>query len=339
MSKIIIYKENLINNLKIITEHVKKRDKVAVVLKDNAYGHGLKEVATICAEFGIKRAVVRVAREAKEIAHLFEETLVLGGSESYPDKNISFTVNSFEEIKRTPQNSSIHLKVDTGMHRNGIDPCELKQALESIVSSKIELKGVFTHNKEGDELSSALFWQQKNFSTIKSKVCEFCDAKGIKRPLFHSLSSSGAFRTNEIDDDFVRIGIAMYGYLEWDEVFGDIGLRPVMELRANKVASRSLKKGARIGYGGTFRADRDMVVTSYDIGYGDGFFRANEWIKASIEDGREILGRVSMDYLSLEGDDDEVVLFRDAKRFAKQFRTISYDATTKLSPSITREVR
>lgn len=340
MSKIVIYKENLINNLQIITDHVKKKDKIAAVLKDNAYGHGLVEIATICSEFGIKRAVVRRLKEAESIKSMFNEVIVLGElpHNHLLDKKISFAINSLSDIDRLPKASTLHLKVDTGMHRNGIDSDRLEEALEKIVSHNHTLQGVFTHIKEGDELSSALFWQKKNFSTIKSMVVEFCNAKSISRPLFHSLNSSGLFRTKDLEDDFARVGIAMYGYLEWDEIFGQKGLKPVMELRANKIATRRLKKGARIGYGGVYRADREMVVTSYDVGYGDGFFRASENVRASIEDGREILGRVSMDYLSLEGDDDEVILFKDAKRFAKQFNTISYDVTTKLSPTIKREV-
>jgi len=338
MAKIIIHKKNLINNLKIITQHIKNIDKVAVVLKDNAYGHGLLEIASIASSYGIKKAVVRYKEEALPIYTLFEDIIILSGNDKEVNPKLSFAINSLEDIKKTPPGCLIELKVDTGMHRNGIAMEELNIALKEIVTKKLILKGVFTHNKEGDELSSLLFWQKQNFLNVKQAIKKFCTENGLDKPRFHSLSSSGVFRTKNIEDDFVRVGIAMYGYLEWESVFGEIGLLPVMELKASKVSTRKLKKGSAIGYGSAFRCTKDTVISSYDIGYGDGFFRASEAIKASIEDGREILGRVSMDYLSLEGNDEEVTLFKDAKRFAKQFKTISYDITTKLSTTIKREI-
>ena len=77
MAKILISKENLFHNLKIISAHAGSKEKVAVVLKDNAYGHGLLEIAQLASEFGINKAVVRTLKEALEIEGLFDDILIL----------------------------------------------------------------------------------------------------------------------------------------------------------------------------------------------------------------------------------------------------------------------
>lgn len=334
MAKILIHKNNLYNNLQILSNHLKDGNKLAVVLKDNAYGHGLKEIAKLCSDFGVKKAVVRHHYEAETIKDLFEKIIVLGGCITTPIKNGSYAINKLEDIAIPPKGSMVELKVDTGMHRNGISMSDIPKAIEMLTQRGLVLAGVFTHNRSADDLSSEFFWQQQNFETVKSVVTGLM--KKQDTPKFHSLSSSGIFRKQQITDDFVRAGIAIYGYLEWDDIFGDIGLKPVMELKAEKIASLQLKKNQKMGYSGIGIVKRDGVVSSYDIGYGDGLLRASEHLKACIEDGREILGRVSMDCLSIVGNEQEITIFQDAKRFAKQFHTISYDVTTKLSPLLER---
>lgn len=338
MATILIHKQNLFHNLQILSDHLKDKDKLAVVLKDNAYGHGLVEIARLSSEFGVNKAVVRHHREALQIQSFFKTIVVLGECVQEPLQNTSYTINKIEDISIPPKGSKVELKVDTGMHRNGIDVRDALRAIEILHQRGLKLEGVFTHNRGGDDLSSDFFWQQKNFEALKKLVTGYTKTLGIETPAFHSLSSSGILRKTVIEDGFVRAGIAIYGYLEWDDAFGDAGLKPVMALRAKRIASLSYKRGQKIGYSGIGSIEKDSVISSYDIGYGDGLLRASEHFKASIEDGREILGRVSMDYLSVEGNDDEITIFKNAKRFAKQFNTISYDATTKLSPFIERRI-
>jgi alanine racemase len=338
MAKILLHKDALFNNLKILSKKTENIDKLAPVLKDNAYGHGLLEMARLLKEFGIKKVVVRKESEAKEIYELFSEVLILGEVSSTPLPNCTYTINHMDDIKLCKKGMSVELKVDSGMHRNGIDREDIGRAIESIQSSSLQLKGVFTHNRGGDDLSSDFFWQRRNFTEIKNAVLNICGNKKIAKPRFHSLSSSSIFRSQKIEDDLVRPGIAMYGYLEWDEAFGEVALQPVLELKASKISTLALKKGSKIGYSGIGKLTSNTKISSYDIGYGDGLFRASEHFSACIEDGREIVGRVSMDYFSLVGEDKEVTIFRDAKRFAKQFNTISYDQLVKLSPSLTKEI-
>jgi alanine racemase len=111
-----------------------------------------------------------------------------------------------------------------------------------------------------------------------------------------------------------------------------------MKLVAQKVSSRTLKKGERVGYGGDFTASKEMRVSTYDIGYGDGWCRGNSAHPYVTAEGLPVLGRVSMDFITLESDKDEVCIFDNAQQAAKQFGTISYEVITALSPQIERVI-
>ncbi len=329
MAFIKINKQNFYHNLNQIALQTGSLDKVAIVLKDNAYGHGLTLMAELAAEFGVKHAVVRKANEAEKIQTFFDTILVLGDLIINHPK-YSFTINTLEDIQKAQTGSKVELKVDTGMHRNGVDLDEVDEALEQITKQGLALIGVMTHYRSADEMGSEFFWQQKNFESVKEKVKQ----AGFKNVRFHSHNSASILRTKSFDEDLVRAGIGAYGYNELPESFDKVELKPVLSLHAKKISTRGLKKGERVGYGGDFIAPQDMTVSTYDVGYGDGWRRA-EYVTS---DKLPVLGRVSMDFISLASDKDEVCIMDDAKVAAKQLNTISYEITTALSPDIPKSV-
>jgi alanine racemase len=333
MAYITINKQNFYHNLNQIALKTGSVDKIAIVLKDNAYGHGLELMATLASEFGIKHAVVRKIVEAKQIRSLFKTVLVLGDT-IIKDEVYSFAINSLEDIKQAEKGAKVELKVDTGMHRNGIVFNELDEALSLIIEQELTLVGVMTHFRSADELSSELFWQQKQFETVRGKVNE----AGFTNVRFHSHNSAAILRTKSFDEDLVRVGIGAYGYNELPSSFDTIDLKPVMGLHAKKVSSRVLKASERIGYGGDFTAPKEMLVSTYDLGYGDGWCRGESQNPYVTSEGLPVLGRVSMDFIILASDKDEVCIMNDAQKAAKQFGTISYEVTTALSTDIPKEV-
>ncbi len=331
MSFILINRDNYIFNLNQICKRVDKT-KIAVVLKDNAYGHGIVEIAKIANKFGIKRAIVRNSFEAKIVENLFENIVILADINVTSSK-FEVAINSIEQLRKIDKNIKIHLKFDSGMHRSGIGIDELDEAISIIKLKELNLVGFFTHFRSGDELSSELFWQMENFKNAKEKI-----KVNFNNIAFHSCNSSSLFRLKTIEDDFVRVGIATYGYLENDYLFKDIELKPVLSLWAEKISSRELKAGSKVGYGGAYKLDINSTISNYDIGYGDGFFRVNERKKIFLKNGLEILGRVSMDSFSIKSNEERVCLFDDVRDLAKEFDTISYDILVKLSPTIKRVV-
>ncbi len=333
MAFIKINKQNFYYNLNQIALKTGSLDKIAIVLKDNAYGHGLKLMAKLASEFGIKHAVVRRTVEAEQIRSLFDTVLILGDS-IIKDEIYSFAINCLEDIRQAQKGAKVELKVDTGMHRNGIVLDELDEALVSIRERGLNLTGVMTHFRSSDELSSELFWQQKKFETVKHKVNE----SEFKNVRFHSHNSAAVLRSKNFYEDLVRVGIGAYGYNELPSFFDKIELKPVLTLYAKKVSTKVLKVGERVGYGGAFIAPNEMMVSTYDLGYGDGWCRGDSVQSYVTSEGLSVLGRVSMDFISLESDKNEICVMNDAQKAAKQFETISYEVTTALSSDIPKKV-
>ncbi|TLD82693.1 alanine racemase [Helicobacter sp. MIT 11-5569] len=330
----------------------KEPEKIAIVLKDNAYGHGILEVATLANKAKIQTAFVKNIQEALGIAPLFKDITIL-----YPNSllnakdlenalkipHLSFCVPSLESLQSYPENTNIALKIDSGMHRNGIAKEQLQEALTIIQARNLHLKGIFTHNGYGDDLSSAFYVQNMEFLEIKKEALRLCEHFKIPRPQFHSLSSSGAMRASvfnaslprELQDDLFRIGIAFYGYN--CSALNQPKLKPIASLYANKISSLKLKKGASIGYSGVSKT-KGGSISSYDIGYGDGLFRLREGMEIYTAEGYRILPRASMDCISIESDAPKVCVFNDVSAFAKAFETIPYEILVHLHAYIPRVV-
>ena len=331
MSFIEISKKNYFYNLDILCEKLCDKNRLAVVLKDNAYGHGLVIMAGLSAEYGISKAIVRTSDEAKQIKSYFKSIIILTPSDSEENySNFSFVINNLSQIEKLPKNAKVHLKIDTGMHRSGISNKELAKAYNLIEKNSLVLKAVMTHFRSADELSSELFWQQKNWQKVKEEALKLTQKYNYNIPLFHSANSATLLRSSNYEDDFARCGIATFGYHQMPSSYNMPKFKPVLSLWAEKITTLNLKKGQRVGYGGAFIAKKDMKISTYDIGYGDGFFRhCNEGM---------FLGKVSMDSCAIEGDAQKVCILNDASQIANRFDTISYDILVKLSPTIKRVI-
>ena len=333
MATILINKDNFYHNLNQIALKTGSIGKIAMVLKDNAYGHGLEIMGALASEFGIRHAVVKNREEAALVRSLFETVLILG-DRAVKDEVYTFAVNNLSDIGNAQKGAKVELKVDTGMHRNGIAMDEVDTALRQIAENGLELTGVMTHFRSADEMGSELFWQQKQFEVVKEKV----RTAGFENIRFHSHNSAAILRTRNFDEDLVRVGIAAYGYNELPASFDDVPLKPVLSLRAKKIATRKLEKGERVGYGGDFAASGKMMVSTYDLGYGDGWCRGESSRPYITAEGLPILGRVSMDFIVLASEKEELLIMNDAQEAARHFGTISYEMTTALSEKIARIV-
>jgi len=317
MAVIYLHKQNLFDNLEKIS---KINPNIYAVIKDNAYGHGIVSISKLLVEFGIKRVCVRNIQEANIVAPFFEEILIFNPHTGRGAKNFSYTINSLSQLKKN-RHPYIHLKIDTGMHRNGIDFSELDQALEIIKKREFELRGVFTHLCCADETGCDTFIQYEKFKEVKKRVQEEFD------PVFHIANSYALSKLPETFD-FVRPGIAIYGGIE--------GYKPVLSLEADVISVRELKKLHSCGYNKHYTAGYTHKITTIDVGYGDGlpYFKNGCMLKDA-----KALGKISMDSMIVEGEfKKKVVIFDDVKEFAKNFDTITYDILVKLSPRIERKI-
>ena len=346
------------HNLTAITNELSKAcsttPNLALVLKDNAYGHGLEQIAHLAKQAGIESVFVKNYAEALSIAQLFGTITALYG-EIPPNapSNIWASIPSLQALqscatahKNAHQTRNIELKVNIGMNRNGIASDELDCALSLLEKARhIRLAGVFGHNGYGDNDDESFFTSVQAFREITNKVRKWCEARNYPAPRFHSLSTSGALRLTDSAHstlpqdlgDLVRIGIGAYGY-HTSELPLHIELKPIASLWARKISSLALKKGDRIGYGGVSVVEKDGVFSTYDVGYGDGLFRIDSRQNLTCASGEKILPVMSMDCFSCQSEREEICVFDDVSAWAWAFHTIPYVILTHLSPTLKRVV-
>lgn len=329
------------HNFNLISSYIGSNVEIAAVLKDNAYGHGLEQISAFARECGIQSVFVKNYSEALRVSEDFAHiTALYGMPEGKFSPHIAFVVNQKEHIYALKKGTKVELKVNAGMNRNGVESKELEDFILAILKQGLELVGVFCHNGYGDEKDRAFYETQNTFASIKTHIKALSLKYGFKLPRFHSLSSSGAIALageGGISDDLVRIGIALYGYL--DVAFANpisAQLQKVAALYADRVSTRYLKKGARIGYSGCTTLQDSSQISTYDIGYGDGFFRVSEDHKVYTAKGYQILPRSSMDCFSCLCSEPQICVFDDANVIARAFHTISYEVLTHLSPNLKR---
>ncbi len=332
MGYVKLHKQSFFHNLDYFT-NLANKDKIAISLKDNAYGHGIEEVSSMAQEYGIKHVFVKSLDEANRVKKYgFKTILVLYDIPDIKDDNLIISINSIEQINKIPNNSKVELKIDTGMNRNGVDISSIKDAIDIINEKKLKLNGVFTHFCCADEDNNITALQEEKFQEAIQIVKQY-----IKYNFrVHCANSAGIHKVDMDKYDLARIGIGVYGYLDLEE---ERYLKPVLSLYAKKIATKRIKKGDHVGYGSdSFIALQDMVVSNYDIGYGDGFIRANTKKQRKIANGLEILGKISMDSFSIQSSAEEVCVFDNVNELAKTHNTINYEILTNIKPTIKRVI-
>ena len=259
MAYITLDKKHFFHNLDIIANQTKSKDKIALVLKDNAYGHGLVEVASMAKEYGITKAVVRCDVEAKMVEQYFEYILVLAEIPQKAHPKIRYTINDTRRIKDFPKHTKVELKVDTGMNRNGIEMQELEEAFALIHKYELELEAVFSHHSSADEVGNMFEMQEHNFHTLKQHA-RVLAKKYLLQPLrFHISNSAALFRKGVCKEDMARVGIAAYGCLDMPNKIADTtSLEAILSLYALKISSRELVEDECVGYSATFKAKKKV---------------------------------------------------------------------------------
>jgi alanine racemase len=300
---------------------------VMLVVKADAYGHGAVGVAVNLLGRGVRYLGVGDSGEALELrrAGITAPILVLGAivrgeMEAVIRGGISVTAHSASRVRalaraaeRMGARVKVHLKVDTGMGRLGCAPHRAPAlAREVNRSPHLELEGVATHlATPGPEGSVETTRQLARFR----RVLDLLHADGIEPPWRHALSSGGLAFQDATEFNMVRPGIAVYGIRPHPAARLD--LEPALSWRTQVVYLRDHRKGARIGYGGTWRAPAPARIATLPVGYSDGYRlslsnRAHVLVRGM---RAPVVGRVSMDYVTVDvthvpgvAVDDEVTL-------------------------------
>lgn len=323
--------------------------KILAMVKANAYGHGLVRVATALKdadalgvasleegmqlrEAGIKTPIVLMEGlfypEELPIAGLNDFTLVV-----HHEPHLEMLENA-----RVTNPFNVWLKLNTGMNRLGVDPDEamrIYRKLQTIPNVKQPI-GLMTHFAEADLTESDATSRQMEI--FRQAV------KDIAGPLSMA-NSAGILAWPEAHGDWVRPGLMLYGASPFADKSGlEFGLKPVMTLWSRLIAVKKIKKGDRVGYGGTWAAPQDMVIGVVGVGYGDGYPQFASSGTPVLVKGKEcqVVGRVSMDMLTVDLTSqpeakigDEVVLWGaglPVERVARSSHTSPYEILTRMTP-------
>jgi len=329
--------------------------KAFAIVKANAYGHGLLIALGALDEivdgygvvdFGSALVIRRAGYEGP--------VLMLNGAFDPEDCRIASECGLWlalherrqvDWLLSEPGSAGIRcfLKVNTGMNRLGFEPEEALALLP-------ELEGrlgrenlvLMTHFARADA--------EGGIEEPLAALRELVDATGL--PLCASNAPALFFQEVPLEQQWVRCGIALYGSSPAPALASgaDLGLQPAMTLRSRLISTRTLRKGEWIGYGSSYRAERDMPVGHAACGYGDGYPRhAGERGAPALVGGKRVslVGRVSMDLLALDlsccpgaKEGDEVVLFGEGlpvDEVAEACGTIGYDVCAGISASVPRK--
>ena len=354
-------------NVRTIAERVAPAEVMAVV-KANAYGHGAVEAARAALAGGATRLGVADLDEAFELREAGVDAPILAWLHD-PDADfaaavaadVEVGVSSLDQLERAASAATatesrspaaVHLKIDTGLSRNGVPEAEwpaiVARAAELERAGRVTVAGVFSHfantSREVDAAQLAVF----------VRALERAATADLSPTVRHFASSEQAIRDPSSRYDLVRIGIGVYGLTPFGDgtTCTDLGLTPAMTLRARVAAVRQVDAGAGASYGHLWHADAPTTLALVPLGYADGIPRhatggGAEVLLAGAR--RPVVGRVAMDQFIVDVGDapvavgDEVIVFGDpasgaptADEWAEASGTIGYEIVTRIGPRVPR---
>jgi alanine racemase len=352
-------------NLKGIRNKVGRDVKVMAVVKANAYGHGIVEVARFLQQraveyFGVANAEEGVVlREAGITApiHVFTipSTTQIPAFTSF---GLEPTVGNETEARllnmqarRSGKILNVHIKVDTGMNRIGVKPRDVSKLVKALNGLKqLEIKGVYTHFATADRRDKSFSKQQ--LALFHQSLDALCTA-GIVPEVVHTAGSAGILDLPESYFSMVRPGIMMYGYYPSDETTESVRLKPVLSLKSRVSVVKWIEPGESVSYGRRFIANRRTRIATLPVGYADGYMRILTGQSSALIGGTvfPIVGTICMDQLMVDVGksdvrvgDEAVLIGRQGRKtitawdLASKIGTIPYEICTNISSRVPRIV-
>jgi alanine racemase len=341
------------SNVAHLSSLLRPGTRMLVAVKADGYGHGTLPVARAVMAAGAYGVAVATAEEAVALrdAGFTGMILVMGplySLDQYEEmarQRVDFAVVSDHMAEELPRlkgsgvSARVHLKVDSGMNRQGLFPAAVDTFLGSIRDiPEIDLVGVMTHFACVTEDPGTIDTQLARFLPAVERVRR-------ERPqvIVHAANSAATVYAPHSHFHMVRCGCAVYGLSPWQEDALAEGLQPALSWKSQVVLVKRVEAGEGVGYGHTFRAERPTDVALIPIGYGDGVFRALGNCGHVLINGRRypLVGRISMDSFGVDvgtdgrvkvgdtvtligADGDERITVED---IARRLGTINYEIT------------
>lgn len=355
--------DNLKNNISEVRRVTDKNSLITAVVKADGYGHGALGIIETLLNNGADRLAVATINEALQIRKKFKEVdiLILGYTannfyKELIENNITQTIYDYDQAqffnkkaKEINKELTIHIKVDTGMHRLGFH-WKNDSDIEKIYKlDNLNVEGIFTHFAKADEKDKS--FTVKQFNRFNSIINDL-ENKEINIPIKHISNSAAIIDLPEFSYNMVRAGIMLYGLYPSDEVSKDnVNLKPVMEFKTKISSIKQIKKGQGVSYGLIYKADHNQRIGALAVGYADGFTRLltskGEVLVGSKR--KKILGRICMDQCMIDLSNkkakigDEVSLFGGSRdnaisvdEVANKIGTINYEIVCMVSKRVPR---
>ena len=297
--------EVLRRNVRLLGQSLPEGTRLMAVVKADAYGHGMIQVAREALAAGASQLAVALVEEGAALRQAGVEAPVLVlGATSFEEAllgvkhGLTLTLCSAAMVREVEKaacaaggEAQVHLKLDTGMSRIGARTEEdVRDVLAALAECpRVRLTGVFTHfaHADGDDMTFTRR-QLERFRRLSALLPE--------NVLRHCANSAAIHRLPEAAMDMVRAGISMYGY---PPVETDMPLEPFMDWRTRVTYVKEITPGDTVSYGRTFTAEKPMRVATMACGYGDGYHRAASGKAEVIIRGKrvKVLGRICMDQM------------------------------------------
>jgi alanine racemase len=356
----------LAHNIREIRRLAQKDALVTAVIKADGYGHGAKKIAQTLLDNGADRFAVAVLDEGIELrrAGFKVPILILGYTEkeraeelvSYDMEQAVYSWDLAEglskEAVKQGKTAKIHIKVDTGMGRIGLQPNPESVQLIKKISQlpNIAIEGIFTHFAVADAFDKSYTeGQYEKFSWI----CRELEKENVKINVRHCANSATIIDLPQMHMNMVRAGIILYGLKPSDEVMLDrMQLKQVMSLKVRITHLKEIEAGQSVSYGRKFIAQEKVRIASLPIGYADGYTRMLSGKAEALVKGKRVpvVGRICMDQCMIDVTDiedvkvgDEVVLFGGQgegfihiDELAEKLGTINYEIVCMISKRVPR---
>jgi len=364
------------NNIRFLQKMLGKTVKISSVVKGNAYGHGITEFAGMLYKCGIRHFSVFSADEAYELRAVLDdvEIMIMGNVEGDMlewaiQEGIDFYVFDIERLtasiqfaKKIKSKAKIHIEVETGMNRTGINKKDLPAVISLLKKSihYIDFKGLCTHFSGAESIAN--YYRIKSQIAAFSEISERFKIKGLIPQQYHTACSAASVMYPETRMDMVRIGILQYGLWPSPETFihyladkksRNDPLRRILTWKSSIMSVKDVHEGEYIGYGKSYMAHEKMKIAVVPIGYAHGYSRSlsNQGRVLIHGDRCAVVGTVNMNMIVIDVSElpnvakgDEVVIIgSQAERtisiasFSEYSNQLNYELLTRLPRNILRK--
>jgi alanine racemase len=361
------------NNVAEFRRRLQPSTRLGAVVKSNAYGHGMLEVAEMCREAGADWLCVNNTDEAIALREAGHTTDVLvmgyvpldrqGALVAHDLAAVVYNLETLDRLEAAAQHhrrkARVHLKIETGTHRQGVMEADVPRFLDRFRSSSwLTLEGMTTHFANIEDTTDHSFAESQ--MTRFLRVCDLVSTSSTTRPIRHAACSAAALLFNRTHLDLARIGISLYGLWPSKETYVSchergkpaLDLRPALTWKTRIAQVKTVPEGGYIGYGCAYRATRLTQIAVLPVGYFEGYDRGLSGMGHVLVRGKRapIRGRICMNMCMVDVSDipgtaveDEVVLLGrqgderiTAEQIAAWCGTISYEIVSRVNPSLPR---